>query len=172
MTEHLFIEDAYLKTATATVVSVTDSRLVLDRTVFYATSGGQPGDTGTITCANGDTLTVTGATFADADKQTILHHISDGDALPQAGETVTLNLDWDRRHALMKMHTACHLVSVICPHPITGASVSETDSRVDFDMAEAADIACLSAASAISRPTVASISIWRRQPTSRLYRRR
>lgn len=133
----LFREDAYLKEAEATVVGVNDrGGILLDRTVFYATSGGQPGDTGTLTRADGSTIaiatTVTGET-----KDEIIHVPAADQVLPAVGETLQLAIDWERRHRLMRMHTACHLLTVICAFPITGASVGEAESRVDFDMSEA-----------------------------------
>ncbi|MCC0030755.1 MAG: alanyl-tRNA editing protein [Brucellaceae bacterium] len=133
----LFREDAYLKDAEATVVAINDrGGIVLDRTIFYATSGGQPGDTGTMTRADGTAIAIA-ATVTGETKDEIIHVPAAGQALPDVGETVRLAIDWERRHKLMRMHTACHLLTVICPFPITGASVGEEESRVDFDMSEA-----------------------------------
>lgn len=133
-TQALFRDDAYLKTADATVVAITDGgEIVLDRTIFYATSGGQPGDTGTIIRANGDVIAISG-TVTGATKDDIIHLPQPDQQLPEIGEKVTLSIDWERRLKLMRMHTACHLLSVVCPFPITGAAVSEDDSRVDFDI--------------------------------------
>jgi len=136
-TEALFRQDAYLKSTPATVVAINDrGGIVLDRTVFYATSGGQPGDSGFFQRADGSRIaiasTVTGETKSD-----IIHVPAEGEALPEIGETVTATIDWERRLKLMRMHTACHLLSVVCPFPITGAAVSEDDSRVDFDIPDA-----------------------------------
>lgn len=130
----LFRKDAYRTSCEAKLISVTDSGgLLFDRTVAYGTSGGQPGDTGTITRADGTVIriasTVTGET-----KDEIIHVPEEGASLLQTGETVTLSIDWPRRLNLMKMHTACHILSVVCPFPITGAAVNEDDSRVDFDV--------------------------------------
>lgn len=136
-TEALFRDDAYLAEATATVVAVNDrGGIILDRTIFYATSGGQPGDTGKLLRADGSAVTIA-ATVTGETKEEIVHVPGIGSVLPQPGETVGLALDWARRLRLMRMHTACHLLSVICPNPITGASVAEDDSRVDFDMPDA-----------------------------------
>jgi misacylated tRNA(Ala) deacylase len=63
----------------------------------------------------------------------------EGQAQPLVGETVTLSIDWPRRFNLMRMHTACHLLSVVCQYPITGAAVGEEESRVDFDMTDTID---------------------------------
>lgn len=132
----LFRDDAYLKETTAEVTAVTDTGgIVLDRTIFYATSGGQPGDTGNMVRADGSRIAISGTVTGET-KEQIIHLRAEGASVPQVGETVGLSIDWDRRYRLMKMHAACHLLSVVCPLPITGASVSEDDSRVDFDMPE------------------------------------
>lgn len=143
MTKHLFIEDAYAQTCDAVVVAAGADGIQLDQSVFYATSGGQPGDSGFLERPDGSQIAITGASYADGSKTTILHNIEDGAALPEAGEKLIAHIDWERRHRLMRMHTACHLLSVVLPLPITGAAVSETDSRVDFDMTETADKADL-----------------------------
>ncbi|WP_048646553.1 alanyl-tRNA editing protein [Nitratireductor soli] len=136
-TEILFREDAYLRDGAAQVVAVNDrGGILLDRTVFYATSGGQPGDTGRLTRADGAAIEIA-ATVTGETKEQIIHVPTAGQALPEPGETLQMAIDWERRFRLMRMHTACHLLSVICPFPITGASVSEEDSRVDFDLPDA-----------------------------------
>ncbi len=133
-TAALFRDDAYLKEAEATVLAVNDrGGIILDRTIFYATSGGQPGDTGVLTRADGSRIAIA-ATVTGETKDEIIHIPADGDNLPAVGENVRLAIDWERRLNLMRMHTACHLVSVICPFPITGASVAEDDSRIDLDI--------------------------------------
>jgi Ser-tRNA(Ala) deacylase AlaX len=136
-THVLFRDDAYLKEAEGKVVRITDrGGIVLDRTIFYATSGGQPGDTGFLDRADGTRLAIAG-TITGESKEEILHIPAAGAALPQAGETLRLAIDWERRYRLMRMHTACHLLTVVCPFPITGAAVAEDDSRIDFDIPEA-----------------------------------
>lgn len=138
-TEAVFREDAYLKETNARVVGVNDQGgILLDRTIFYATSGGQPGDTGRLIRADGSMIAV-GATVTGETKDEIIHVPAEGHSLPEIGEMLKLEIDWERRFKLMQMHTACHLLSVIYPFPITGASVSEDDSRVDFDFAEGAN---------------------------------
>lgn len=133
-TEILFRDDSYLRETSATIVAINDrGGIMLDRTIFYATSGGQPGDTGTITLANGAKITIA-ATVTGETKEEIIHVPGLEQAVPAIGEAVHLSIDWERRYRLMQMHTACHLLTVVCPYPITGASVSEDDSRVDFDM--------------------------------------
>ncbi|WP_429924984.1 alanyl-tRNA editing protein [Agrobacterium vitis] len=135
----LFRDDFYLSTAEAVVTAVhDDSSIELDQTCFYATSGGQPGDTGFLERADGSTIQL-GATRHGANKNIILHQPLEGQPSPDLGEKLVLHVDWPRRYKLMRMHTACHLLSVVCPFPITGAAVGEDESRVDFDMSEAID---------------------------------
>ena len=136
-TEALFRDDSYLREADATVTGITDAGgILLDRTVFYATSGGQPGDTGTLTRADGAVIGIAGTVTGES-KDEIIHLPAEGAPRPQVGEKLRLAIDWDRRFRLMRMHTACHLLTVVCPYPITGAAVGEDDSRVDFDLPDA-----------------------------------
>ena len=130
----LFRDDAYLTTCEAKLIAVSDTGgLLFDRTVFYGTSGGQPGDNGIVTRTDGSTISIATA-VTGLTKDEIIHVPEEGASLPQIGETVTLSIDWPRRLNLSKMHTACHILSVVCPFPITGAAVNEDDSRVDFDV--------------------------------------
>jgi misacylated tRNA(Ala) deacylase len=136
VTEALFREDGYLAEAEAEVVAVNDrGGFILDRTIFYATSGGQPGDTGKLTLADGRTVDVA-ATITGETKDEIIH-VPAADAGLKPGDRVKLAIDWERRLKLMRMHTACHLLTVVCPFPITGAAVAADDSRVDFDIPDA-----------------------------------
>lgn len=136
-TEALFRDDAYLTTAEATVVAINErGGIILDRTIFYATSGGQPGDTGTLERADGSRIAIA-ATITGETKDEIIHVPAPEQPVPEIGKRVKLAIDWERRHLLMRMHAACHLLTVVCPFPITGAAVSEDDSRVDFDAPDA-----------------------------------
>jgi misacylated tRNA(Ala) deacylase len=136
-TQALFRDDAYLKTADATVVAINErGGIILDRTIFYATSGGQPGDTGYFQRADGSRIAIA-ATITGETKEEIIHVPAPEQPVPAVGEQLTLVIDWDRRHLLMRMHAACHLLTVVCPFPITGAAVAEDDSRVDFDIPDA-----------------------------------
>jgi misacylated tRNA(Ala) deacylase len=130
-TELLFRDDAYLPATEATVVAVNDRRgIVLDRTVFYATGGGQPGDSGKLERASGG-IAVATAVYGD-DKSEIVHVPADGEALPEPGETLRAVLDWDRRHKIMRIHTSLHLLSVVLPFPVTGGSIGAGEGRLDF----------------------------------------
>lgn len=135
----LFREDFYLSTCEATVTAVhEDGGIELDQTCFYAASGGQPGDTGFLERQDGSRILLS-QTVHGATKDIILHQPLEGAARPDTGETLVLHIDWPRRYKLMRMHTACHLLSVVCSFPITGAAVGEEESRVDFDMSETID---------------------------------
>jgi len=134
--EGVFREDSYLRETAATVIAINErGGIILDRTIFYATSGGQPGDTGLLQRPDGTPIAIA-ATITGETKDEIIHVPATGAAAPGIGETLNLSIDWERRYRLMRMHTACHLLTVVCPFPITGAAVSEDDSRVDFDMPE------------------------------------
>lgn len=137
MTEFVFRSDSYLRTLDATVSEVApDGGIVLDRTIFYAASGGQPNDTGRLLTKDGRIVPIVNAIHPDGDKTRIVHILAEGAATRAAGDPVTLELDWDRRYRLMRMHTALHLLSVVFPFPVTGGSIGEDKGRLDFDMPE------------------------------------
>ena len=137
-TECLFRDDSYLQSCEARVVALTEQGgIVLDRTVFYATSGGQPGDTGTLTAADGARIPIESAIYTDAAKSEIAHLSAVGSAAIKPGDAVTVAIDWDKRYARMRMHTALHLLSAVLPYAVTGGSVGDVESRLDFDIPEA-----------------------------------
>jgi misacylated tRNA(Ala) deacylase len=138
-TDCLFREDAYLKECSATVVGFTDAGgIVLDRTIFYAASGGQPADRGVLTTSSGDAILLESATYTDPEKTLIAHVPAAGTALNlKVGEPVHAVIDWDLRYARMRMHTALHLLSAALPYPVTGGSIGDADGRLDFDIPEA-----------------------------------
>lgn len=138
-TDCLFREDSYLKECDARVVGITEQGgIVLDRTVFYANSGGQPGDTGAIALADGTRLAIANAVYTDAQKSEIAHVLADGTpAHPKVGDVVRAEIEWEPRYGRMKIHTALHLLSVVLPFPITGASVGNSDGRADFNIPDA-----------------------------------
>lgn len=136
MTDLLFREDAYLRSCEAVVSGVNDrGGLLLDRTVFYATGGGQPGDSGHLELEDGAQIPLA-TTVYDAERQ-IVHVPAEGASLPAPGTRVTAHLDWSRRYRLMRVHTALHLLSVVLPFPVTGGQISEGEGRLDFDIPEA-----------------------------------
>jgi misacylated tRNA(Ala) deacylase len=139
LTDCLFREDSYLKECSATVLGLTDAGgIVLDRTVFYAASGGQPADRGVLTTATGDAVLIENARFTDAGKTVIAHLPTAATGLSlKVGEPVHAVIDWDLRYARMRMHTALHLLSAALPYPVTGGAIGDTDGRLDFDIPEA-----------------------------------
>ena len=136
-TELLFRDDAYLREAEASVIAVNErGGIELDRTVFYATGGGQPGDAGSLRRSDGSAIAIGTAIYDPQDKSRVLHVPLEGQPVPQPGETVTVVLDWERRFKRMRIHTALHLLSVVLPFPVTGGSIGEGDGRLDFDIPE------------------------------------
>ena len=134
MTERLFLDHSQAATETATVLAATPEAIVLDRTIFYARSGGQPGDIGRLAWQGGETP-ITDTVKAEA--QEIRHLPAPGAPLPAIGATVKLILDWPRRHALMRMHTALHLLCAALPGAaVTGGQINPDRSRLDFDIPE------------------------------------
>lgn len=134
MSEPLFQQDAYLKTCTATVVEVNErGGVVLDRTILYATGGGQPGDSGSMTLPGGSNIRIATTVYGE-DRSQIVHVPGEGEPLPKPGDSVTLTLDWDRRHKLMRVHTALHLMCALVPYPVTGGQIGEDGGRLDFDI--------------------------------------
>ncbi len=142
MTTELFREDGYLTSCEAQVVATEDNAVIVDQTVFYPLGGGQPGDIGSLTLADGTRLVV-----IDTQKQgeAILHLLAEGTALPQVGDHVSLEIDWARRHRLMRMHSCMHMLCAIVPFPVTGGSIREDSARLDFDAEEPMDKEALNA---------------------------
>ncbi|MCI0752700.1 alanyl-tRNA editing protein [Teichococcus vastitatis] len=134
MTELLFRADAYARECTATVVSAGPEGVVLDRTVFYAQAGGQPGDTGLLRWNDAEMPVANTVKGADGG---VLHQPGEGASLPPVGAEVSAVLDWDRRHRLMRMHTSLHLLCSLIPGAgVTGGQIGAERSRLDFDLAE------------------------------------
>lgn len=135
-TECLFREDSYLKDCEATVVAINpDGGVALDRTVFYAASGGQPADRGML--GGREPVPIANVVFTDPGKTLIAHMPAPGAPALAVGDKVQAAIDWPTRHARMRMHTALHLLSAVLPYPVTGGSVGEAESRLDFDIPEA-----------------------------------
>lgn len=144
MTELLFRADAYLREARGRVVDLTtEGGVVLDATIFCPTAGGQPGDAGQLAWSGGSTPIA--ATVKGADGTVVLLPAA-GAVAPTIGVEVTQTLDWARRYAHMRVHTALHLLSVVIPLPVTGGQIGTEKGRLDFDMPDPpADLAALQA---------------------------
>jgi misacylated tRNA(Ala) deacylase len=131
MTELLFLRDAYLREfdATVTAVDPEGGRVALDRTAFYCTGGGQPHDTGMIG--------LSGVTDVRKEGDTVWHTVGDVDALPAVGDTVHGEIDWERRHKLMRTHTALHILCGVIWNewstPVTGGNMEPLSARMDFE---------------------------------------
>jgi misacylated tRNA(Ala) deacylase len=137
-TDCLFREDSYLQDCDARVVAINpDGGIVLDRTVFYAASGGQPADRGSLSTAAGAVIPIANVVYTDPGKTVIAHIPAPGSPAVAVGDTVKAAIDWPVRHARMRMHTALHLLSAVLPYPVTGGSIGEAESRLDFDIPEA-----------------------------------
>lgn len=133
MTELMFRDDAYLKTATARVVAVHERGIELDRTIFYPQGGGQVGDTGILMRVNGERIHVIDTRKGEA-RDSVVHVLHDGAPRPGIGESLTLALDWERRYALMRLHTALHVLSCVVVAPVTGGNIAPDKGRLDFDI--------------------------------------
>jgi misacylated tRNA(Ala) deacylase len=134
MTEVLYRADSYLRELMARVVSADATGVVLDRTIFYARAGGQPGDSGIMQWEGADAA-ILEAVKGEGDA--ILHKLPEGAALPAVGSEVRVALDWQRRHRHMRMHSAMHLLCSLIPGAgVTGGQVGADKSRLDFDLAE------------------------------------
>ncbi|MDG1377745.1 MAG: alanyl-tRNA editing protein [Yoonia sp.] len=136
MTKLLFREDAYLRAAKGRVTAITtEGGIVLDQTIFYPTSGGQPGDSGALSWGGGGGMEI--ATAIKGEDDTVVLVPAEPVALPAVGQEVTQTITWDRRHRLMRVHTALHLLSVVIPLPVSGGAIAADKGRIDFDMPEA-----------------------------------
>jgi misacylated tRNA(Ala) deacylase len=131
--ELLFRDDAYLRSANARVTAVGERGIELDCTVFYPQGGGQFGDTGMLVRADGQRVAIADTRKGEA-FDSVVHVPAAGASLPQVGETVSLELDWDRRYALMRLHTALHVMSCVVVAPVTGGNIAPDKARLDFDI--------------------------------------
>jgi misacylated tRNA(Ala) deacylase len=131
MVEELFRQDAYLKESDGTVTAVEDKGVRLDRTIFYPTGGGQPGDTGTLTWEGGEAKIVDSLKAEGGD---VLHVLAADAPKPAVGARVHAVLDWDRRYKHMRMHTALHVMSAVIKGNVTGGQVNADKSRLDFNL--------------------------------------
>ena len=153
MTDDLFRSDAYLRDCAARILRIDEAGIVLDRTVFYPLGGGQAGDSGHLVLADGRELAIADTRKAkDAEgKPTdeILHVPAPEQAEVLAslacGDSVTARIDWDRRHRLMRFHTATHLLCHLVPQPVNGCSITPEYARLDFHMTDPLDKEALTA---------------------------
>lgn len=137
-TVSLYRDNAYQTSCQAMVIAVTsEGGVILDRTVFYAQGGGQPGDTGFLQLGEGIALPVTNTVYGP-DRSQIIHIVGpEAAARIKPGESLEARLDWEPRYLRMKIHTALHLLSVVLPYPVTGGSIGNGDGRLDFDIQDA-----------------------------------
>jgi misacylated tRNA(Ala) deacylase len=133
MTELLFRDDGYARSCPATVIAVDERGVRLDRTVFYPMGGGQPGDSGVLRLANGETIAIVDTLKGDGPDE-IIHVLAPRAMVLEAGAAVIAEIDWDRRHRLMRMHTCLHLLCAVVPGAVTGGSVGDGRGRLDFDV--------------------------------------
>ena len=133
MTELVFRDDTYARSCTARVVAADARGIRLDRTVFYPTGGGQPGDTGVLRLASGASIAIVDTVKGEAADE-VIHVLAAGAALPAPGTELSAEIDWERRHRLMRMHTCLHLLCAVVPGAVTGGQIADGRGRLDFDV--------------------------------------
>ena len=134
--ELVFRDDAYARACDAVVTAAGPAGVALDRTVFYPTGGGQPGDTGRLVDESGAVFAVLPAVKGEGDS--VLHPLPEGATPPAVGAKVRAEIDWERRYRHMRMHTCLHLLSAVVTGGVTGGAVGEAKSRLDFDLPDTA----------------------------------
>ncbi|NNE84649.1 MAG: alanyl-tRNA editing protein, partial [Alphaproteobacteria bacterium] len=138
--EPLFRSEPYTRTCDAQIVAVNDrGGIILDRTLFYPRGGGQPGDSGVLKLSGGGEITIATTVKGGSEDgdDAIFHVPAEGSPTPIVGDRVTVDLDWQRRHRHMRVHTCLHLLSAVLPYPVTGGQVGDAKGRLDFDIQEA-----------------------------------
>jgi misacylated tRNA(Ala) deacylase len=133
MTELLFRDDGYLRSCNARVIEIDGRGITFDRTVFYPVGGGQPGDTGVLRLSSGQSVMIVDTIKGEAPDK-VIHVPAPGSALPEPGSELVAEIDWNRRHRLMRMHTCLHLLCSVVPGAVTGGQVSDGRGRLDFDV--------------------------------------
>ena len=136
--ELLFRDDPYLKSCEAKVTAVDEDGIRLDRTVFYPEGGGQPGDVGSLTLPDGSQVEIVDARKG-RDHEDVVHIPTADAAALSVGDSVTAEIDWERRHRLMRMHTCLHLLCAVVEGDVTGGQISDGKGRLDFNMDEKPD---------------------------------
>lgn len=134
-TEEIFREDAYAGQCTARIIQLGDGVIGLDRTVFYPTGGGQPGDQGVVELEDGTRLKIAD-TRKGAEPGQILHVLDEPATSPPLEARVEARLDWERRHRLMRMHSCLHLLCRAVDGTVTGGQIGDGKGRLDFDVPE------------------------------------
>lgn len=137
-TETVFRDAPYDRACNARVIAINDlGGIVLDRTVFYPTGGGQPGDTGTLRLEDGTAVSIATTVKGreeDGGPDVVVHVPAEGQPAISPGAAVTAEIDWDRRHRMMRVHTCLHLLSAVLPYPVTGGQVNDGKGRLDFSI--------------------------------------
>jgi len=133
MTELLFRDDGYLRSCSARVTQADAGGIMLDRTVFYPMAGGQPGDTGVLRLSSGQSIAIVDTVKGPLPDE-VIHVLETRSTLPEPGAELVAEIDWERRHRLMRMHTCLHLLCSIVPGAVTGGQVSDGRGRLDFDV--------------------------------------
>ena len=136
--ELLFREDPYLATTRARVVSAAPGGLRLDRTIFYPEGGGQPGDSGRLLLPDGTALEIVDTQKGEGPDE-VIHILAEGSSLPEPGTEVGLELDWERRHRHMRVHTSLHLLCSLIDGEVTGGQIGDGKGRLDFNLAQSPD---------------------------------
>ncbi|PPR25856.1 MAG: Alanine--tRNA ligase [Alphaproteobacteria bacterium MarineAlpha10_Bin3] len=137
ITEELFRSDSYLRECEATVVAVNAlGGIVLDRSVFYPTGGGQPGDCGVLVLGDGGEVRIATTLKGDGGEN-VVHVPQEGTVVPEPGDRLIARLDWERRYNHMRMHTCLHLLCAVVPHGVTGGKIGAAKSSLDFDIGDA-----------------------------------
>ncbi len=131
----LFEADAYLTEAEGRVVSALDEGIRLDQTLFYAESGGQPGDCGLLIPDDGEAMEITGAAYAPG-RITIPHTPKSAPLRLSEGQPIKMKIDWERRFRHMQMHTCLHILCSLVDAPVTGCAIHTDHARIDFDLEE------------------------------------
>ncbi len=132
----LFRDDAYARSCAAKVTAVDERGIRLDATVFYPMGGGQPGDVGILRLADGSAIPIIDAVKGTLPDE-VIHVPASGAPLPEVGTEVTAEIDWPRRHRLMRMHSCLHLLCAVVPGEVTGGQVGDGKGRLDFNLPEA-----------------------------------
>src|SRR4051794_23954728 len=133
MTELVFRDDSYARSCTARVIAADARGIRLDRTVFYPTGGGQPGDTGVLRLASGAEVPIVDTVKGEGGDE-VVHLPAQGAALPGPGSEGTAEIDWERRHRPMRLHPRPHPLCAVVPGAVTGGQVSDGRGRLDFDV--------------------------------------